>query len=180
METLSLDQLKYPVGKFSFNKDAGAAEIAACIAEIEMVPAHLRKAVQGLTNAQLNTPYREGGWNLRQVVHHIADSHMNAYCRLKLAATEVNPTIKPYDENNWAAMKDSLELPVEISLSIIDPLHARMTHMLKNFSKDDWNRTVYHPEAKREMSVNFLIQLYAWHGRHHTAHITTLRARMKW
>ena len=180
METLSLDQLKYPIGKFSFNAEANDQAIASCIDEIEKLPEQIRRAVEGLNNDQLDTPYREGGWNVRQVVHHLADSHMNAYTRFKLAVTEDHPAIKPYLEKEWAAMNDSLELPVEVSLVLIHSLHLRLVYMLRRFTKADWERTVFHPESKREMSVKFLIQLYAWHGKHHTAHIASLRARMSW
>lgn len=180
METLALDQLRYPIGKFSFNATADAKEISTCIAAIEQLPTQLKMAVKGLNDAQLNTPYRDGGWTVRQVVHHLADSHMNAYIRFKLALTEDNPTIKPYLEKLWAEMEDSTKLPIDVSIAILEPLHERMVHVLKAIKGPQLERTVYHPESKREMSVRFLIALYAWHGKHHVSHITSLRERNNW
>ncbi len=180
METLTLDQLKYPTGKFSFNANADEKEIKQWIALMEEHPSQLRKAVKGLNDSQLDTPYRDGGWTVRQVVHHLADSHMNAYTRFKLALTEDHPTIKPYDEKLWAEMDDAKNLPVEISLSILDALHSRMVHMLKKISPSDYSKSVFHPESKREMSVKFLMNLYSWHGKHHAAQITFLRERSNW
>ena len=180
METISIDQLRYPTGKFSFNSTAGEKEVKQCIEAIEQHPSLLRKAVKGLNDAQLDTPYRDGGWTVRQVVHHLADSHMNAYTRFKLALTEEHPSIKPYDENAWANLDDAKHLSVEISLSLLEPLHIRWAHMLKRIQLADYSKTVFHPESKRDMSVLFLFQLYAWHGKHHTAHITSLRQRQGW
>ena len=180
METLTLDQLKYPIGKFSFNANADDKEVKQWISEIEKLPAQLRIAVKGLNDAQLDTPYRDGGWTLRQVVHHLADSHMNAYTRIKLALTEDHPTIKPYSEKLWAEMDDAKKLPVEVSIAILEPLHARWVQMLRKISGDQLSRSVFHPESKREMSVKFLMNLYAWHGKHHTAHVTELRKRSDW
>lgn len=180
MDTVTPEQLSYPIGKFSFNKDAGQKEIDQWISEIEKLPVYLKTAVKGLSDVQLNTPYRDGGWTVRQVVHHLADSHMNAYIRFKLALTEDKPTIKPYLEKLWAEMEDSAKLPIDVSLAIIVPLHERMTYVLKTIKGDQFDRTVFHPESKREMSVKFLIALYAWHSKHHVAHITELRKRMNW
>ena len=174
------DQLRYPIGKFSFNANADEKEIKQWITEIEQLPAQLRKAVKGLSDSQIDTPYRDGGWTVRQVVHHLADSHLNAYCRIKLALTEDHPTIKPYEEKLWAEMDDAKNLPVEVSLSILDALHSRWVYGLKKTSAADLNKSVFHPESKREMSVKFLMNLYSWHGKHHTAHIGSLRERMKW
>ena len=180
METISLDQLRYPVGKFAFNANAEEKEIQQWISEIEKLPSQLRNAVKGLSDAQLNTAYRPDGWTLRQVVHHVADSHMHAYIRVKLALTENKPTIKPYEEKLWAEMEDSKNLSPEISLSLLDSLHTRWVYILKKLSAADLDRSVFHPESKREMSVKFLLALYSWHGRHHTAHITELMTRNKW
>ena len=180
METLTLDQLKYPIGKFSFNASADEKEIKQWISEIERLPSLLRNAVKGLNDSQLDTPYRPEGWTVRQVVHHLADSHMNAYTRFKLALTEDHPTIKPYDEKLWAEMDDAKNIPVEASLAILDALHVRFVHMLKKITPADHSKSVFHPESKREMSVKFLMNLYAWHGKHHTAHITELRKRNNW
>ena len=180
METLTLDQLRYPAGKFAFIADADAKEIRQWISEIETLAFNLKNAVKGLNDSQLNTPYRDGGWTVRQVVHHLADSHMNAYIRFKLALTEDNPTIKPYQEKLWAEMEDGKNLPIDISISILEPLHIRWVHVLKTIKGNEFDRTVFHPESKREMSVKFLISLYAWHSRHHVAHIRELRKRNSW
>lgn len=149
------------------------------IAHIAETPAHLRKALGGLTEEQLDTPYREGGWTVRQVAHHVPDSHLNAYTRFKLALTEEQPTIKPYDETAWAALSDSRDTPVEISLALLESLHDRWTRLLRAMSADDFRRTLNHPDSG-VMSLDALLSLYAWHGRHHVAHITTLRERMGW
>lgn len=138
----------------------------------------LRAAVEGLTEAQLDTPYRPGGWTVRQVVHHVPDSHLNAYIRMKLALTEDGPTIKPYDENLWAELSDS-RMPVDASLSLMDALHRRWVTVLRSLQPADFARTFLHPEAG-VVSLDRLIALYAWHGRHHVAHITSLRQRMGW
>lgn len=180
MTTVAAEQLSYPIGKFKFPEGAGEQEIKTWISDIEQLPVDLKNAVKGLNDEQLNTPYRDGGWTVRQVVHHIADSHMNAYIRFKLALTEDKPTIKPYLEKLWAEMDDSTNLPIELSLSLIVPLHDRMVYVLKTVTGNQFDRTVFHPESKREMSVKFLIALYAWHGRHHVAHITALRKRSNW
>ena len=179
MEEVLLEKLRYPLGKFSFNATADEKEIAKQISEIEKLPSEINNAVKGLNDSQLDTIYRDGGWTVRQVVHHLADSHMNALMRVKLGLTENNPTIKPYDENEWAKLED-MKLSVEISLSLLESLHIRWIYLLKKISYAEMSRTVYHPESKREMSIKFLIGLYSWHGRHHTAHITELRKRMNW
>ena len=180
METISPATLSYPIGEFSFNQSAGEKEIKQWISEIEKFPSQIRVAVEELYEQQMNTPYRDGGWTIKQVVHHTADSHMNAYIRIKLALTEDRPTIKPYNEKQWAEMDDAKNLPVEYSLLILDSVHARLVYVLKNLSAHDLERTVFHPESKKEMSIKFLIALYAWHGKHHCAHITELRKRHNW
>ena len=180
MQESDLEKLRYPIGKFEFHSAASSSEVKEWIKEIEQLPAVLKKSLKGLNEKQLNTPYREGGWTIRQVVHHIADSHMNAYIRFKLALTEDKPTIKPYLEKLWAEMDDSTNLPIEVSLSILEPLHVRMVYILKKIKGNEFDRTVYHPESKREMSIKFLMHLYSWHGNHHCAHITSLRKRNKW
>jgi len=180
METILLDRLRYPIRKFSFSANADENKIRQWIADIENLPSQMRNAVKGLSETQLNTTYRDGGWTVKQVVHHVADSHINAYIRIKLALTEKKPTIKPYEEAEWAKLDDAKNLPVEISLSLLDALHARWVHALKKLSTDDFNKTVYHPESKKEMSVKYLVAMYAWHSSHHTAHITELRKRNKW
>ena len=148
------------------------------IAEIARTPALMRQAVAGLTDAQLDTPYRDGGWTVRQVVHHVPDSHMNSYIRFKLALTEDNPTIKPYDEQLWAELADS-KLPVELSLKTLELLHERWVVLLKSMDDQAWARTFRHP-AMGNVPLPMAAALYAWHGQHHVAHVTKLRERMGW
>jgi len=151
----------------------------AAIATLAELPAKLREAVEGLDRVQLEMPYREGGWTVRQLVHHIADSHMNNYVRIRLALTEDEPTIKPYDEAKWAELADARTAPVETSLALIECLHARWVALLEGLSEADFVRAFFHPErGKVRLDVN--LALYAWHGDHHVAHITALRARMGW
>jgi uncharacterized damage-inducible protein DinB len=173
------EDIRYPVGKWIRQPSVTAEECAAMIEQIASAPPALAAAVKGLTNAQLDTPYREGGWTPRQIVHHIADSHMNAYIRFKLGITENNPTIKPYDEKTWAETIDGRTAPVEVSLPVIDGLHKRWVQLLRSFEFGTFSRTVMHPE-RGPMTLSDLLQLYSWHGRHHTAHITGLRRRMGW
>ncbi len=171
--------LRYPVGKFKW--EGGLDEDARCraIEDITATPARLCAAVQGLTPEQLDTPYREGGWTVRQVVHHLADSHMNAYTRFKLALTEDAPTIKPYDENRWSALEDARTAPLEISLELLEALHRRWVLMLRAMRPEDFARTFRHPELGI-VSLEKNLGLYSWHGKHHVAHITSLRERMGW
>ena len=143
------------------------------------MPAALRAAVGGLSDAQLDTPYRPGGWTVRQLVHHVADSHMNAYTRFKLALTEENPTIKPYDEQSWAELVDSRTMPVEVSLRIVDGVHERLVIMLRAISDAQFGRALTHPE-NGAMTLDSLLNVYSWHGDHHVAHVTSLRERMGW
>ena len=140
----------------------------------------MENAVLNLDEAQLNTQYRDGGWTVKQVVHHVADSHMNAYIRFKLRLTEDSLIIKPYDEAAWAEMADTKNLPVNISLTLLHALHSRWIEVLKNMSREDLDKTAYHPESKIEYTLWGLLGLYAWHSKHHVAHITSLRERMKW
>ena len=148
--------------------------------DINNLPQHLENAVLNLDAAQLDTPYREGGWTVKQLVHHVADSHMNAYIRFKLGLTEDNPTIKPYVEAAWAEMPDTKNLPINISLTILHAVHARWKEILKALIRDNLDRTVFHPEHKKQITLWELLGMYAWHSRHHTAHVTSLRERMKW
>ena len=175
---MTLDELRYPTGKWIKVPNLDAAGRSAMIDGIANVPASLGAAVKGLTDAQLDTPYREGGWSTRQIVHHLADSHMNAFIRVKLGVTEENPTIKPYDEATWAKTVDS-QLPVALSLSILEGLHARWTHLMRSLDDGAFDRMIFHPE-RGPMSLGDVLQLYAWHGRHHTTQITQLRERMGW
>ena len=167
---------RYPVGKW---KEQPPAEAATLIEQIAAAPANLAAAVKGLTDAQLDTPYRDGGWTPRQIVHHIADSHMNAYIRFKLGMTEDNPTVKPYDEKLWAETIDGRTAPLAASLPVIDGVHARWVQFLRTLDAAALARTVMHPE-NGPMTLKDLLNLYAWHGRHHTAHITGLRQGRGW
>jgi len=170
---------RYPIGKFSFDGPLTPEQKQQFVFDIEQAPARLRAAVRGLSDPQLDTPYREGGWTVRQVAHHVPDSHMNAYIRFKLALTEDEPTIKPYFEDRWAELPDSKQAPIEVSLSLLDSLHQRWTMVLRNLTDADWKRTFRHPELGA-MSLEKTLALYAWHGRHHVAHVTELRKRMGW
>jgi uncharacterized damage-inducible protein DinB len=170
--------LRYPVGPFKLEEKITINLVSQWIAEIEQAPHQLREAVMDLRDDQLDTPYRPGGWTIRQVVHHLPDSHLNSYIRLKLALTEENPVIKPYQEDQWALLPDS-KLPVEVSLKLMDALHSRWVTILNSLSPSQLEKTFYHPESG-ENSIATLIALYAWHGRHHIAHITSLRERMGW
>lgn len=165
--------LQYPVGKFQWSGPLTTSHRNALIDEIAVTPGKVRAAVAGLSDGQLDTPYRPGGWTARQVVHHMADSHMNSYIRTKLALTETEPTIKPYDQDRWAVLADS-NLPVEVSLNILDGLHQRWVNLLRSLSQRDFARPFVHPELG-PMTLDSNIALYAWHGRHHTAHILSVR-----
>lgn len=170
--------LKYPIGKFQFDGEITESVIKDWINEIEELPRLLIDAVKDLDKEQLDTPYRSEGWTVRQVIHHLADSHMNAYVRFKLALTEETPVIKTYDEAKWAELSD-YNLPIEISLSLLDALHRRWTNLLRNLNSGDLEKTFIHPDSG-EVSVGKNIGIYAWHGRHHLAHITSLRSRNGW
>jgi hypothetical protein len=177
---MNLDQLKYPIGKFSRPTSVSANDIAQWISEIENLPAQLRKAVEILNDKQLDTPYRPDGWTVRQVVHHLPDSHLNSYIRFKLALTEDNPTIKPYLEERWAELPEAKTAPVNVSLDLLESLHKRWALMLRNISPEQRKRTFFHPESKKDFPLDVILALYAWHGKHHLAHITELKKRMGW
>ena len=166
----SLEQLRYPIGRMPNPAAFTQEEVHSWIANIEKLPAQLRDAVQNLTPIQLDTPYRPEGWTIRQVVHHVADSHINAFMRLKLALTEENPTIKPYEEQFWAELPDT-KMDIEVSLMLIENLHARMVCILRGMSWADFSRTFYHPGLAQSVKLGALASMYSWHGRHHTAHI---------
>jgi len=170
---------RFPIGKFSFSGSTTDADRQQFIAQIEQTPAALRAAVKGLSPQQIETPYRDGGWTVRQVVHHVPESHMNAFVRFKLALTEDEPTIKPYLEDRWANLPDVPSTPIEVSLALLEPLHDRWVRLLRSLQPEDWKRTFRHPELG-VVSLEKNLALYAWHGRHHTAHITELRKRMGW
>lgn len=174
-----MEDLKYPTGRFKFDGEVTRGEIQNWIAEIETLPRRLREAVESLSEAQLDTPYRPGGWSVRQVVHHLGDSHLNSYVRFKLALTEDRPRIKPYYEDRWADMPDSRSADVEDSLAFLEVLHKRWVKLLRSLKDEDWQKEFDHPES----GVNSLaktLALYAWHGNHHLAHVTGLRERMGW
>lgn len=170
---------RYPIGKFTFDGVVDAKQREEWINEIAMQPSRLREAVAGLSDAQLDTPYRENGWTVRQVVHHVPDSHMNAYIRFKLAITENHPTIKPYDEGAWANLPDS-RLPVEVSLGLLELVHQRWVVILKHMTEADFDKTYFHPESQKTFVLGKVLGSYAWHGNHHIAHITELKKRMNW
>ncbi len=172
-------ELRYPVGKYQPAEKLTEENRKQLLAQIEEAPKKLRAAVAGLSREQLSTPYRDGGWTVQQVVHHLADSHMNAYSRFKLALTEDEPTIKPYNETRWAELSDSKTTPVESSLTMMDVLHERWMNLLRGMSPADFSRKMKHPE-RGAMSLDDTLGLYAWHGRHHVAHITGLRQRKGW
>jgi hypothetical protein len=170
---------RYPVGKFHYDGPPSQEQRQAFLDDIAHTPDNLRTAVRGLTPAQLDTPYRDGGWTVRQVVHHLPDSHLNSYVRFKLALTENEPTIKTYAEDRWAALADTPATPIEVSLTMLDALHDRWVRLLRSLSAEDWERTFRHPELGA-VTLEKNLALYAWHGRHHVAHITELRKRMNW
>jgi uncharacterized damage-inducible protein DinB len=175
----TMSDLRYPVGKPSKVTDPNAAQIEAWLSDIEQTPTQLRDAVKGLTDIQLDTPYREGGWTVRQVIHHVADSHMHSYARFRFALTEPSPTIHPYDEGAWAELPDAKTAPVEVSLALLDALHKRWMILLRSLDSAAMAKVFLHPERGPTSLVN-AIALYSWHGRHHTAHITALRQRLSW
>jgi len=174
------DDLRYPVGKFIRPKSLTPKEREEAIAAIAEAPAAMRAAVRGLKREQLDTPYRPDGWTVRQVVHHVPDSHMNAYCRFKLGLTEDVPTIKPYNEARWADLADSQSDLIEESLTLLESLHARWLVLLRRMTPADFGRKITHPEWDAPLSLDAVLALYAWHGRHHVAHVTGLRKRMGW
>jgi DinB superfamily len=174
-----MSDLRYPIGKFSFSEPLTAEQKEEFLAAVSQTPANLRSAVAGLSEPQLDTPYRPEGWTVRQVIHHVPDSHMNAYVRFKLALTEDEPTIKLYAEDRWAVLADSQTTPTEVSLMLLESLHTRWMRLLGSLSAADWKRTFRHPQLG-VMSLERTLALYAWHGRHHVAHITSLRERNGW
>lgn len=172
--------LRYPTGKFVRPATLSPQERIAAADALAEQPQQMRAAVRGLTETQLDTPYREGGWTVRQTVHHVADSHMQASARVRLALTEDWPAITPYQENLWAELADARTQPVEVSLQLLDSIHTRWVTLLRSLSPQDWSQRGYsHPESGRQ-SIEQVAALYAWHGRHHIAHITGLRGRMEW
>jgi uncharacterized damage-inducible protein DinB len=174
------NDLRHPIGNFARPATLTRQEREEAIQKIAELPKKLRDAVRGLSETQLDTPYREGGWTVRQTVHHVADSHMQATARIRLALTEDWPAIAPYKENLWAELEDARALPVEVSLQLLDSLHARWVALLRSLDESAWSKRGYkHPESGKQ-TVEQVAALYSWHGRHHTAHITSLRERMGW
>jgi hypothetical protein len=174
-----MNDLRFPVGKFRYDGPPSAEQKRAFLNDIAETPAALGAAVKGLLETQLDTPYRPEGWTVRQVVHHLPDSHLNSYVRFKLALTEENPTIKPYAEDRWAELSDSQATPVEVSLTLLESLHDRWVRLLRALTPAQWKRTFRHPDLG-EMDLEKTLALYAWHGKHHVAHIMELRKRMSW
>jgi uncharacterized damage-inducible protein DinB len=174
-----MNDLRYPTGPFTPDSNPTPASRAHHIERISGLPTLMRQAVSGLNKDQLNSPYREGGWTVKQLIHHVPDSHLNAYVRFKLALTENAPTIKPYQEDAWARLKDSELTPIEVSLMLLESLHSRWTTLLKSMQALDFDRKYTHP-ASGLHTVDHLLAMYSWHGHHHVAHITSLRERMKW
>jgi hypothetical protein len=177
---MNLEQLRYPIGKFQKPSNITRKELEDYFATISGFPAKLRKETAHLTDEQLNTVYREGGWTIRQVVHHCADSHMNSLTRLKLALTEDKPTVKPYAEERWAALADSTQMPVAPALNMIEGIHERWVHLLRTLSDAQFRRSFIHPEHGKEFFLDENTALYAWHCDHHLAHITHLKKEKGW
>jgi uncharacterized damage-inducible protein DinB len=175
----STPDLRYPIGRAECTPSLSGEERGAAVDALAAAPARLRAAVAGLSDSQLDTPYRPDGWTVRQLVHHVADSHTNAYMRFRLALTEDNPTIRPYDEKAWAELPDVRAMPVAVSLDLLDRLHERLVFLLRHTPDADFARQLTHPE-NGPMTLDALLGIYAWHGRHHTAHVTALRERMRW
>lgn len=173
------ENLSYPIGKYQ-PQPFSQKQKEEWLLDLKFLPSELELAVQNLDEAQLQTPYRDGGWTVQQVVHHVADSHMNAYMRFKLGLTESNPTIKPYDQDAWAQLNDTKTLPVNISLTLLHALHRRLFATLENLIDEDWQRTVFHPEQQKQITLWHLLGMYSWHGKHHVAHVNNLKEKMGW
>lgn len=170
---------RYPIGKVQL-VEYSEKEKEARIADVLFLPRMLEYAVLNLDEKHIQTPYREGGWTIHQLVHHLADSHMNSFIRFKLALTEDNPAIKPYDEDQWSRLNDVTNVPINVSITLLHSLHRRWHTLLESMSEQDYNRTVFHPERQRNISLWDMLLIYAWHGKHHVAHITNLRELNGW
>ena len=171
--------LRFPIGKYE-PQPFSDKQKRAWLQDIQFLPGLMEQAIENLDERQFDTPYRDGGWTIKQVVHHVPDSHMNAYTRFKLGLTEDNPSIKPYDEGQWAELRDVSVVPVNISITLLYALHTRWHAAIRDLTDEQWKRTVFHPEHKKEMTLWHLLGMYAWHGKHHVAHITSLRERKGW
>ena len=170
---------RYPIGKYEpqpFSKE----QKDKWLLNIRFLPEELERSILNLDAAQLHTPYRDGGWTVQQVIHHVADSHMNAYTRFKLGLTEINPTIKPYEEGEWAKLADNETVAINVSITLLHALHQRWLATIKDLDDEKWQWTVVHPEHGKQMTLWYLLGMYSWHGKHHTAHITSLREREGW
>jgi uncharacterized damage-inducible protein DinB len=176
---MELHHQQYPLGKYE-PQDFSETVKEQWLNDLAFLPQDVEQSILNLDEHQLNTPYRAGGWTVQQLVHHIADSHMNAYIRFKLGLTEDNPTIKPYEEKEWALLPDVTEVPINVSLTILHAMHKRLVVVLKSLTNEQWQRTVVHPEHGKQMTLWFLLGMYAWHGKHHTTHILKLREREGW
>ena len=180
MEESNIERLKYPIGKFVTPSEYSAKYILEKITEIELFPEKLKAETIHLSNEELDTPYRPGGWTVRQVIHHCAESHMNCFIRLKWALTENNPVIKAYDENLWAQLPDNVKMPIQPTLSLLEGLHLRLAFIMKNLSTEELERSFIHPESNSKYRLKEIIGLYAWHSNHHLAHITILKKQKNW
>ena len=171
---------RYPIGPFVAPNEVNDNDIQEWIETIEKLPGQLSAAVNGWTEEQLSTPYREGGWTVKQLIHHVSDSHMNSLMRFKLGLTENNPTIKTYDQDGWSGLPDYENLPVEVSLSLLKSIHLKMVSLFRNMNNEDFQRTIFHPEMNKSISLAKLLALYNWHSRHHLAHIIKLKESKSW
>jgi uncharacterized damage-inducible protein DinB len=176
---MSMD-IRYPIGKFVQPEIFVQEDLKSWIDDIKIFPKQLQEAVDGLDTEQLNTPYREGGWTVAQVVHHLADAHMNAFIRTKLVITEDLPTVKPFEENDWAETAEASSFPIEASLKLLEGLHERWGALLESLEPEQFQRKLYHPILKTAMNLYTCVAMYAWHGKHHVAHIKHLRAQKGW
>ena len=177
---MDLEQLKYPIGRFEPIESLSADGLQKCIGRIDAIPDKVSAAVSDLTEIQLDTPYRPGGWTVRQVVHHLVDSHINSYVRYHWAMTEDEPLIKAYEEQMWAELPDGKNAPLEFSIPLLHALHKRWVYLLGKMETSDFEKLLNHPQWKKPLSLEFMTQLYAWHGDHHLAHITSLKEREGW
>jgi uncharacterized damage-inducible protein DinB len=179
MSSTATPDLRYPIGRYE-PKPYSEHLKQEWLNDVKFLPQLLENAIVNLDEPEIQTPYRDGGWTVQQVVHHVADSHINAYCRFKLALTEEKPAIRPYDEKSWAQLNDVQNVPINISITLLYALHTRWYSLISDLTLQDYERIVYHPEADKTMTLWYLLGNYAWHGKHHTAHITELRARKGW